>query len=348
MKKIKVIASSNISHGSQIITGFLMLRNQGYEVEVIDQTEDASNPFYDLPVVLAEYRGKKLFYDLWDGYNNPEDAQRGLDWCDFCFRRSFDEKRNAHFFGEDAKKIHPLGFNYHLTCKDDPIHEVWWKALVKPFLGRMPDKYFTYEKFEGKPMPLTDEPPKILFLTRLWAEEPDLPEEVNAERRQINQDRIAFIRTLKERYGDAFLGGLQNMPIARELAPDLIAPKKYTERRHYLRLLHSSDICIGTIGLFESIGWKTAEYVAAAKAIVNERLHYTVPGDFREGVNYLSFETTQECLDAVEALVQSPEKRLAMQQANASYYAAWMKPDVMIKHTLELVDAYCNSRPDVL
>ena len=53
MKKIKVIASSNISHGSQVITGFLMLRSQGYQVEVIDQTEDASNPFYNLPVVLA-------------------------------------------------------------------------------------------------------------------------------------------------------------------------------------------------------------------------------------------------------------------------------------------------------
>ncbi len=348
MEKIKVIAPSSVNHASMVITGFLMLRKQGYEVEVVDKTRDETNPFYGLPVVQAEYRGKKLFYDMWDGYNNPVDARRGLEWCDFYFRRSFDAERNARHFAQGMDKIHPLGLYYRLTCRGNPVRETWWKALMKPLLGRAPEKYFTYDKFEGKPMPLTGAPPKILFLTQLWEEDPKLPEDVNQERRLINESRITIIRTLRERYGDAFIGGLRDMEIARTQAPELIVPAKYTERSRYLKLLHTCDICIGTMGLFESIGGKTAEYVAAAKAIVNERLHYTVTGDFREGVNYLSFETAQQCLDAVEALVRDPQKRLAMQQANERYYQAYLRPDVLVKRTLDIVDAYCNLPADVL
>lgn len=51
--------------------------------------------------------------------------------------------------------------------------------------------------------------------------------------------------------------------------------------------MRRSDICIGSTGLWDSIGWKTGEYVAAARAVVNERFVYEVPGGFREGVNYL-------------------------------------------------------------
>ena len=77
----------------------------------------------------------------------------------------------------------------------------------------------------------------------------------------------------------------------------------------------------------------------AAKAIVNERLHYTVTGDFSEGKNYLSFETVDECLVAVERLVEDSELRYAMKQANAAYYEAYLRPDVLVKNTLDLVDS---------
>ena len=93
------------------------------------------------------------------------------------------------------------------------------------------------------------------------------------------------------------------------------------------------------MGLFESIGGKTGEYVAAAKAIVNERLHYTVTGDFAEGIHYLSFETVEQCLDAVQKLVEDSQLRLAMKQANAEYYRNYLRPDMLVKNTLELIDS---------
>ncbi len=339
MESVKVIVPSNIPHNSQIITGFLILKKQGWDIQIEDRSRDAENPFYDLPVVQAEYRGKKLMYDLWDGYQAPDAMKKCLAWADIYFKRSFSAEKNEIFFPAQREKILPLGFNYHLTCKGDPIGEPLWKALAKPLFGRAPDRYFTPEVFEGK-AEKTEGPAKILFLTRLWDDkDPSLDEATNRERTRINAARIEIIRTLKARYGDAFVGGINDLPIARELAPELIVPAKLTERKKYLKLLHSCDICIGTMGLHESIGWKTAEYVAAAKAIVNEQLHYSVTGDFAEGKNYLSFATAQECIDAVQQLAENPEKLYAMKLANETYYQNYLKPEVLVKNSLARADA---------
>ena len=336
MEKIKVTVPSRVPHNSQILTGFLILKEQGWDVEITDRSTDAANPFYDLPVVQAEYRGRKLLYDLWDGYQAPDAMKRCLDWADIYFKRSYSEKKNRELFPEDREKILPLGFNYHVTHKHDPIAEPLWKALAKPLFGRAPDRYFVPEVFEGKAQRKKGEPVKILFLTRLWDDkDPALDEDTCRERTLINESRIEIIRTLKARYGDAFFGGLNDLPIARELAPDLIVPAKYTERKKYLKLLHSCDICIGTMGLHESIGWKTAEYVAAAKAIVNEHFHYSVTGDFAEGKNYLAFATAQECIDAVQKLVDSPEMLYEMKRANEEYYRHYLKPEVLVQNSLE-------------
>ena len=152
------------------------------------------------------------------------------------------------------------------------------------------------------------------------------------------KQRIAIIRALAEGYGPRFVGGLKDSPLSREYAPELIVSNRLTDRKQYLRILHDSDICIASTGLHESIGWKTGEYVAAAKAIVNERLHYSVTGNFAEGVHYLSFETVEECLNAVQKLVEDPQLRFAMKEANAEYYRNYLRPDMIVRNSLELVD----------
>jgi len=339
MNPITVITPSGIHHNCQIVTGFLLLKEQGWDVKVVDRSREEHNPFFNMPVVQAEFQGKKLLFDLWDGYNDLKGMEKGLQWADIYFKRSYCGKRNADLFPQYQHKILPLGFNYHVTHRKNPINEGPLKRYLKPLQGRAPDIYFTPEIFEGKAERITGNP-RILFLTRLWEEEPGLSEEVNAERRAINESRIHIIKTLKQRYGDAFIGGLNDLPISRKLAPELIMPSQYTERKKYVRLLHSCDICIGTIGLHESIGWKTAEYVAAAKAIVNEQLHYTVTGDFQEGKNYLAFATAQQCIEAVQTLVEDPEKLYAMKQANEAYYRRYLKPDMLVKNALEQAEKF--------
>ena len=338
MKKVKLIVGSRVPHVCQIITGFLMLKKQGYEVEIVDGGNDGSL-LSNMPAIRAEYRGQRLLYDVGDGYNVPEAVAAGLDASDFYFKRSFSQKKNQEIGFRNPEKMYPLGFNYHVTCWGNPVGEPLWKTLAKPFFGRTPDCWFRPGVFEGKALEKNGEPVKILFLARLWNDhEPGFSDEENAERTYINNMRIDIIRALRETYGDAFVGGLNDNALSRAWAPDLIMPAKYTERRKYLQLLHSSDICIGSMGLFESIGWKTGEYVAAAKAIVNERMHFTVTGDFEEGRNYLAFQTKDECLEAVRCLVEDPARLYAMKLANEQYYQDYLRPDMLVKHSLEVVD----------
>lgn len=338
MKKVKLIIGSQVPHISQIITGFLMLKDQGYEVS-FEYIPDDGSVLATMPAIRAEYRGQKLIYDVGDGYNVPESIVAGAEVSDFYFKRSFSNKRNAEIVPQYLDKMYPLGFNYHVTWKGNPVGEPLWKTLAKPFFGRTPDCWFKPAVFEGKAEKKNDGPVKILFLTRLWDDhEPGFSDGENAERTYINTMRIDIIRALRETYGDAFVGGLNDNELSRSWAPDLIMPAKYTERRQYLKLLHSSDICIGSMGLFESIGWKTGEYVAAAKAIVNEEMHFTVTGDFAEGKNYLSFRTTEECLAAVRALAEDPQRLYAMKLANEQYYQEYLRPDVLVKRTLDIVD----------
>lgn len=338
MDTIEVTIPSRIHHLSQIITGFLLLKEQGWDVKLIDRSRDQEFPFYDLPVVLVRYRGKQVIYDMWDGYQNPEGMRKGLDICDFYFKRSFSAEKNQKLFPEYAGKIYPLGLFYRVIHPQSPIQEPFWKEAAKLLMGRTPERYFVPKVFEGSPTNQTNNSVKILFQTQLWnSNDPALSKQANEERSYINNMRISTIRNLRQKYSNAFIGGLSDTALSRSIAPDLIIPKKYTERKNYLKLVHSCDICIGSMGLHESIGGKTGEYVAAAKAIVNEALHYSLPGDFLPGQNYLPFTTAQECIDAVQQLVDFPERRYAMQQANQAYYQHYLKPDVLVKNTLEQI-----------
>lgn len=339
MEKIKLIIPTNIHHAAQIITGFLMLKEQGWDVELDNRSKDTTEPFHGLPALFVQYRGKTLFYDLWDGYQDPEDMLLGLEKSDFYFKRSFSEEKNRQIFADNAAKVYPLGFNYYVTHPKNPADEPLWKAMLRPLQGKTPARYFVPKVFEGDGEAPCGSPPKILFLARLWGREAWLEgDPANDEREAISAMRVDIIRTLRSAYGENFIGGINDCPLSRQLAPDLIVPKALTERRHYLKAVHASDICIGSTGLHGSIGGKTGEYVAAAKAIVHEELCYSVTGAFRVGVNYLSFRTAQECVEAVAELAENPQRLQAMKRANAAYYQQYLRPDVLVKNTLEIVD----------
>ena len=70
METINVTIPSTIEHLSQIIAGFLLLNPQDWRVELENASRDPGNPFHDLPVLLARYRGQRIVYDLWDGYQD--------------------------------------------------------------------------------------------------------------------------------------------------------------------------------------------------------------------------------------------------------------------------------------
>ncbi len=341
MQEIKVIYYSKHPHLSQILTGFYQLAEKGHFKVTF---QDGKSSEFDCQCCAeVRYRGKVLIYDTNDGYHDVPAMAELLKKCDFYFKRSFIPQRNRELFGELAEKIYPLGMNYHTTYKGNPLNPPEKKTqFLKNALGMPSSKYFRDSVFEGKTGKVSH-PKRILFYTRLWQEEASLPEQINEERRCINVMRIAIIRDLRKRYGRAFQGGVENSPVAKQLCPDLILPRWKTRRNNYLRRLHRSDICIGSTGLHGSIGWKTGEYVAAAKAIVCEKITCALPGDFAEEKNYLAFETVEQCVLAVERLLQNPELWRTMQKNNLYYYRSYLKPDALIGNTLRIADSQIDS-----
>lgn len=335
METVTLSLKTRIPHVAQIVTGFHRLPDCRMEARC--RFENSGSRHMELAVVEAQYRGRRIVYDVMDGYQRPEAMAELLEGCDFYFKRSFSQERNRALFGSRAEKMYPLGFNYHVTYKGSPVNEPGWKTALKALRGDTPEYYFTPEVFEG--VPEYREKPRLLFLTRLWDEEnPALSRELKQERAGINRSRIEILRALRQAYGPDFVGGLSDNEAARRMAPELIAPQKLTERRAYLEQLRQSDICIGSMGLHGSIGWKNGEYVAASKAVVTERLRYTLPGGYESGKHCLEFDTAGECIRLVGELMADPERVYEMKQRSREYYLRALKPEVLIRNTLDIVD----------
>lgn len=338
MENIEVQIISDIPHVTQILCGFNALKkSKKYQIKIRNLL--SSNEYFkyaEMSVVRVIYRGKIIIYDLLDGYLGIERMTALLNDCDFYFKRSFLDEKNAEFTDDLRKKIFPLGFNYHLTYKGCPLNDSLPKLMAKTLLRKESMNSFTKNRFEGK-AEFTDKKPKILFLTRLW--DPSECSEIHREERiKINSDRIAIIKALKERYGENAIVGINDTPFSRSIAPELIMDGSFTKRRNYLKLLHKSDICIASTGLHGSIGWKTAEYIAAAKAIVSEPFVYAVTGNFKEGKNYLSYTDPDSCLKAVDKLFNDPEFIYEIKKNNEEYYRSYLSPEMLVENTLHIVD----------
>jgi hypothetical protein len=89
--------------------------------------------------------------------------------------------------------------------------------------------------------------------------------------------------------------------------------------------------------LFNSIGWKLAEYVAFSKAIVSEPLYFEVPGDFKKDKNYLEFTNAGQCVEQTLLLLNDQQKRAEIMENNNRYYNEYLSPDKLIWRTLEIV-----------
>lgn len=323
---------SRAHHCSQVITGFHMFaeNSNDYYLKIEDHREDPNYP-YKGPFVEVNLHGKKLIYDMLDGYQCPTEMMWFYQHSDYYFKRSFSSKENV-LIGFSNEKTFPYGFNYFVTYLGNPLDGPVAKDFIKGLLGQNHNTIFTPKAFEEIPRKTSS--PKILFSARLWPNEDNLSEALNEERRIINGMRIRIVKELSSKYPSQFVGGLYDTPLARQLAPEYIIPKEFTIKKNYLKRLHQCDICIGTMGLHKSIGGKTGEYVAAAKAIVQESLHYDVTGDFAEGINYLSFNNAEVCLSAVEKLVNDPELVYRMKLENQKYYINFLRPDKLVENTL--------------
>lgn len=339
--KVQLKIFSKSPHVSAIISGFLILQEKGQlSLDIKECYSDRIS--YLAHHVEAKLNGATFAFDLLDGYNWNESAIKSyLETIDFYFKRSFSDQKNLILPDHIRSKVRPLGFNYQLTYPGNPIDRIttlqeFRKRVKDKILGNYTSHYFKPEIFEGC-ADFCGTHPSILFFTRLWC--PDHAEDsVNIERAHINRMRINIVRKLRNEYGERFLGGIQKDSYSIKECPDLLLTTGLTDRKSYIETMKRSDICIGSMGLHGSIGWKTGEYVAAARAIVSERFRYQVPGAFEDGANYLGYDSVEECLTAVRSLVENPNKIVEMQRRNESYYQKYLRPEMLVLNALNSTD----------
>jgi hypothetical protein len=336
----------NSEHVTHTVTGFVLLgRARVLEPEFKVMTEANMSP----NIVIARLEGVRVGYDMIDGYNAPPQMfERILESMDFYFKRSYARSENARL--RHGEKIAPYGLTYVVSTAAGVFKKMAateslqarLRKTVNHLLGR--HRSLHVEAFENPPQ--RNKPPRTLFLTRVWDPQGERGEPaewfvgttLGAERQSLNDVRVGCIRALRDHYGSAFTGGLMPTSFARRRYPDCIARSVSTARHRFLRTMHDCDICVSTTGLHRSNPFKLAEYVAASKAIVSEPLHYGVP-EFAEARNYVTFQSPEECVAQVQALIDEPERIDAMQAANQHYYRDRLRPDRAVQRTLESAGA---------
>jgi hypothetical protein len=336
-----MICHSNQSHLSQIYTGFSMLNASG---EIVLSQECRVRNFLDLAKTqhLRDARGThllvvvngdtRLYYDCHDSHEIDEPAALEVDRY---FKRSYAPDKIPDSL---THKVFPLGFNYQVLLRDPDDFERQRRSAFNQGIDGSHVSYFR-PTIENMYLAPGAHKPGIIFMTRAWDpfDNPDRSDEKIQERVRINDFRARCIELLRREFGSRFLGGFLHTDYAVEKYRHvLLADNAAYEKGNYVELLHRYPICIATTGLHGSIGWKMGEYVAFSKAIVSEPLQYQVPGGFKPGENYLEFGDPEQCVNAVHELLSDAALRDEMMRRNHAYYNRYLRPDAMIRRTLEI------------
>jgi hypothetical protein len=321
--------------------------------------EDTST--YNLQwVEISDDRGmtpRRAIFDVRDGAEIDESA---LDQADVYFKRMCDVSVLAQLPGSLRRKVRPYGLNYACSSRNQPRNLTYARQLygieridnehprdvLTPLRRRvsLPLRWLGLRRVENsadEPLPFarfeaganSNAKPAILFLTRLWSPQAT-PRSDPCVLMELNAMRIQLVRTLRSRFGDRFVGGVQRDRYSERQCPDCVTDAG-TSKRHYLELMKSHLIAIASTGLHGSIGWKLAEYVAASRCIVSEPIRSTLPEPLMSGVHYLEYRTPDQCADACERILGDPEFANAMRRDNEEYYRRALKPSALMLRLLQ-------------
>lgn len=171
--------------------------------------------------------------------------------------------------------------------------------------------------------------PVVLYQVVAWdpveSSDPD-------ERDNLNDARARLIVALRDAFGRRFVGGFVPTTHSRRAFPGLLTDQP-TDRPYYLRLVAASGVVVGGIGLHHSTPWKLAEYLAASRAIVCERLRRPVPEPLDDVVTW--FDDPAGCVAACDVLLQDADQRAVSQMLAGQYWEAYVRPDRLLFRRLD-------------
>jgi hypothetical protein len=348
----RLLYRSASPHLQQLYTGLRLLQRGGFlrlsqqrarapirYLSDAPHLRDAGHAHLD-----ALVEGKlRLHFDTHDA---QEIAVGELESCDFYFKRSYLQAVVDSLPASERGKVLPLGLNYRVLpdVADVPAigRSLSLSGLSRATLSAIKQALDTRNRFGFEPrqrqmesVPEPQAPPQVLFLVAAYDphDDPTRTQEKIDERFCLNETRAHCIRLLRSALGPRFTGGFGRSAFTQQHYADLIWPGSAAQE-NYLRILRAFPICIASTGLHGSTGWKLAEYVAFAKAVISEPLVYATPGDFRSGRNYLEFHSPEECVRGAVRLMEDADLRAQIMQNNAAYYRDYLRPDVLVRNAL--------------
>jgi hypothetical protein len=226
------------------------------------------------------------FSDLWE--------MPLLEWCDVYAKRSIHPRHSTAL----QRKIIPFGLvmaSHSRRATGAALAAIaatlpgTLKARLKGIYRHLATPH--WKSFEHRPDQPVDD--TILFQTRIW-EAYDAPGD-----EAINEQRISLLRALKREFGRRVAGGVIPTPLAHKLCPDLITDKPCRQAQ-YINWAKRPLIGIYFRGLFGSVAFKMAEYLAASKCIVSE----PIDNQLTAPLDHISiYRSNSECLEACERLL---------------------------------------------
>jgi hypothetical protein len=350
---------SDVDHVRQIYAGYALLHKTGFiDLKQIipdialenraDSDRWTDYKFFNVKVVINE--DVTVLYDLHDRGWIDEDILAGVD---LYFKRSFDREYVSGL--REGKKVFPLGFNYPVSTSHVDLFKLQRarlyagreklkmiaKALRIDRLGIGRGETDILDNLEGEPGLQAE--PKILYMARLWDPERLESKEQGDIVREMNDVRAECVRVLRQEFGERFFGGLARDDYSlRNYADCVLADTSLSNKRNYLEIMSGYPICVATTGLSNSNGWKLGEYIAFSKAIITESLRFQVTGDFLPESNYLEFRSPEELVNAATRLFEDADLRREMMENNYRYYQTNVRPDALVRNTLEIALNYAG------
>ena len=359
----EIIAASDVEHLQQIYTGFAKLHREGKIVLGQTIPSDAKKArgadrwvnykFFNTTVVLNGTT--QICYDTHDWNWIDEEILAG---CDFYFKRSYDPQFISTL--EHGNRVFPLGLNYQVASSEFDIFKLKRAAFysgkdrVKATLkGLRIDNLLRQRETERidnlESAPDPDIEPRVLFMARAWNPETIESKKQKSAVEAINETRATCIEVLRKELGDKFYGGLAHDEYSKKYFSNaLLTDDASSSKRNYLEILKRFPICVATVGLNGSNGWKLAEYVAHSKVILSEPLVYQVPGSFEAGQNYIEFNGADKLAAAAVRLIEDRDLRTEIMANNFAYYNNYVRPDALIANSLNVVLEKIGSTREII
>lgn len=341
MDRVTVFFNSTLLHFSQLLTGLQYL----YDKNKIELKYQLALNSYPGHLFKVDYNGLNLFFDMSD---NSEIDWKIYEESDFYIKRMLNKSDYKQF-----DKLIPYGLNYqvyyknkflkYLFLKDRKLlkyslrysENISWVLNIKDCVRNNCLSGMESKSAKGR---------QILFRARLWNPDNNETDWKKTERIILNEERISINRLLKKDYKKHFKGGIQKDSFSESQCPDLLLLKKDYHKSNYLKELKASSIGIVNQGLENSISWKMGEYVAHGLAIITSSIDkFELPGDFKEGENYLKYESVEECREMTELLFKDDALRAKIQKNNEKYYQNYLHPGTKITQIFNFINVKENS-----